>query len=253
MRPGSPAPCRRPQGRWPIRNWRGASWGTLSWTISSPRASGNGASSRTRSRIGNSKGILRSSKERMTTYKFSFPTLIHFGAGVRHQAGEFLQARGFHRPLVVTDKGLAALPLTADFKASLERLGMEPAVFAGVEGNPVESQVSAGVEAFRAHQGDCLVGFGGGAALDVCKAVALMSKHPGSIFDYEDEKPGARPMLEKDLPFWVALPTTAGTGSEVGRSAVIADSKHVKRIIFGPCLLARAVFADPELTLGLPP
>jgi len=126
-------------------------------------------------------------------------------------------------------------------------------VFSGVWGNPVRSQVTAGVEAFRAENSDCVVGVGGGAALDVAKAVVLMVHHPGDLFDYEDDLPGARP-VDQALPFWVALPTTAGTGSEVGRSAVISDdASHVKKIIFDPRLLAQAVFADPELTLGLPP
>lgn len=190
----------------------------------------------------------------MTTYKFSFPTLIHFGGGVRHQAGPWLAGRGLKRPLLVTDRGLAGLPMTAELASSLAQAGLQAAVFAGIGGNPVKSQVTEGVRAFRDHQADCLVGFGGGAALDVCKAMALMVKHPGDLFDYEDDKPGALPMREADIPTWIALPTTAGTGSEVGRSAVISDeATHVKKIIFGPCLLAKAVFTDPELTLNLPP
>jgi alcohol dehydrogenase class IV len=121
-----------------------------------------------------------------------------------------------------------------------------------VYGNPVESQVAAGVAAYRAHRADGIVGIGGGAALDVAKAIALMSTHPGAILDYEDGRAGARAIVG-ELPYWVAVPTTAGTGSEVGRSTVIADeTSHVKRIVFSPRLLARAVFADPELTVGLP-
>ena len=97
-----------------------------------------------------------------------------------------------------------------------------------------------------------IVGLGGGAALDVAKAIALMAHHPGDLFDYEDDKPGARP-IDQEIPYWVALPTTAGTGSEVGRSAVVSDDEtHIKKIIFSPRLLAKAVFADPELTLDLP-
>jgi hypothetical protein len=122
-----------------------------------------------------------------------------------------------------------------------------------VGGNPVKSQVTAGVAAYRAHRADGVVGVGGGAALDVAKAIALMVQHPGDLFDYEDEKPGARP-ISREIPYFVAVPTTAGTGSEVGRSAVISDDEtRIKKIIFSPRLLARAVFADPELTLGLPP
>src|SRR6185436_4495339 len=115
-----------------------------------------------------------------------------------------------------------------------------------------KSQVEAGVAAYRAHRADGIVGVGGGAALDVSKAIALMAHHPGDLFDYEDERPGARP-IDREIPPWVGVPTTAGTGSEVGRSAVISDDKtHVKKIVFSPRLLARAVFADPELTVGLP-
>ncbi|MEZ5143229.1 MAG: iron-containing alcohol dehydrogenase [Acidimicrobiales bacterium] len=103
-----------------------------------------------------------------------------------------------------------------------------------------------------AHDADGIVGVGGGAALDVAKAVGLMATHEGRLFDYEDELPGARP-VEDRIPHLVALPTTAGTGSEVGRSAVIADdATHIKKIIFSPHLLAVAVYADPELTVGLP-
>jgi alcohol dehydrogenase class IV len=116
----------------------------------------------------------------------------------------------------------------------------------------VKSQVMAGVAAFREHGADCIVGLGGGAALDVAKAILVMIHHPGDLFDYEDEKPGARP-LDRDIPYWVSIPTTAGTGSEVGRSSVVSDDEtHVKKIIFSPRLLAARVFLDPELTVGLP-
>jgi alcohol dehydrogenase class IV len=155
------------------------------------------------------------------------------------------------RPLVVTDKGLAALPAFADFLGALGG-GLQPGTFSSVVGNPVASQVTAGVEAYRAHRADGIVGFGGGAALDVAKAIALMVDHPGQVLDYEDGRPGARP-IDRAIPYLIALPTTAGTGSEVGRSAVVSDdATHVKRIVFSPRLLARAVFADPELTLALP-
>jgi len=187
----------------------------------------------------------------MATHRFSFPTLIHFGPGARRQLRDFLEAQGIARPLVVTDKGLASLPV---FQEILGGLGprLEAAAFSAISGNPVKSQVDAGVAAYREHRADAIVGVGGGAALDVSKAIALMVHHPGDLFDYEDEKPGARP-IDRDIPLFVALPTTAGTGSEVGRSAVISDDRtHIKKIIFSPRLLARAVFADPELTLGLP-
>jgi alcohol dehydrogenase class IV len=181
--------------------------------------------------------------------RFSFPTEIRFGAGARRLVAAHLRAQGVRRPLVVTDRGLAALPMLADFVAGLE--GLEPSVYAGVHGNPVAQQVDAGAAAFHAHQADGVIGFGGGAALDVAKAVALLSAHEGSIFEYAWDHPQARP-IEREVAYLVALPTTSGTGSEVGRSAVISQADGVKRIVFSPALLAKAVFADPELTLGLP-
>lgn len=188
----------------------------------------------------------------MTIHAFSFPTRIQFGPGARHLLGAHLTGAGVKRPLLVTDRGVAALPLTGELSAALQRDGLAPAVFGGVWGNPVASQVAAGVEAFRAHQADAVVGLGGGAALDVAKVVALMAVHPGTVLEYAWDHPQVRPVTQP-LPCFVALPTTSGTGSEVGRSAVISDdATHVKKIIFSPALLARAVFADPELTLDLP-
>ena len=182
---------------------------------------------------------------------FSFPTAIHFGPGARRRAGEHLRAQGLRRPLVITDRGLAALPVFADLLASLD--GLEAAPFADLGGNPVVSQVTAGAEAFRRHRADSILGIGGGAALDVAKAVALMAHHPGELFDYEDGRSDAR-AIDGAIPYLVLAPTTSGTGSEVGRSAVISDERtHVKKIVFSPRLLARAVFADPEVTLDLPP
>jgi alcohol dehydrogenase class IV len=157
------------------------------------------------------------------------------------------------RPLVVTDKGVAPLPFTAELRRDLEREGLAAQIFSGVWGNPTASQVHAGAKAFREHQADAVIGLGGGAALDVAKAVALMAAHDGDVLEYAWDHPQRR-LVQHPLPCFVAIPTTSGTGSEVGRSAVISDdATHVKKIVFSPALLARAVFADPELTLDLPP
>jgi alcohol dehydrogenase class IV len=186
----------------------------------------------------------------MAIQRFSFPTIIHFGPGARRLVAGHLKAAGCARPLIVTDRGIAALPMLAQFRSELA--GFAVAVFAGVSGNPVAGQVGAGADAFRAHRADAVIGFGGGAALDVAKAVALMAHHPGEVLEYAWDHPQVRPM-DGEVAHFIALPTTAGTGSEVGRSSVISDeATHVKRILFSPRLLARAVFADPELTLGLP-
>ena len=188
----------------------------------------------------------------MANSTFSFPTLIHFGAGVRSKLPEFLAQNKVSRPLIVTDRGIAPLPMFQDFSKNLVSGNLKIAAFSDVWGNPTKSQVTAGVKAFAAHGADSIIGIGGGAALDVAKAIALMVNHPGDLFDYEDGKPDARP-FDQAIPFLVALPTTSGTGSEVGRSAVISDDEtHVKKIVFSPLLLAKAVFADPELTLDLP-
>ena len=189
----------------------------------------------------------------MSLNHFSFPTAISFGAGARHEVAPYLVNAGVKRPLVVTDKGIAALPLAQEFEAELRQGKLTPAVFAGVWGNPTANQVAAGVAAYRAHSADGVLGLGGGAALDVAKAVALMAGHEGSIMEYAWDHPQRR-AIKSSLPVFVALPTTSGTGSEVGRSSVISDdTTHVKKIIFAPALLAKAVFADPELTLDLPP
>jgi alcohol dehydrogenase class IV len=181
---------------------------------------------------------------------FSFPTTIHFGPGARLRIGEHLRAEGRRRPLVVTDRGVASLPVFAELLASLD--GLEADTFSEMGGNPVVSQVAAGAAAFRAHQADSVIGIGGGAALDVAKGVTLMAHHPGELFDYEDGRPDARP-VDREIPYLVLSPTTSGTGSEVGRSAVVSDDRtHVKKVVFSPRLLARAVFADPEVTLDLP-
>jgi alcohol dehydrogenase class IV len=184
-------------------------------------------------------------------HRFSFPTTIHFGPGARRLVADHLKAQGVRRPLVVTDRGIAPLPLLAAFVADLP--GLDVAIYSDIWGNPVKSQVDRGVEAYKAHLADAVIGLGGGAALDVAKAIALMATHPGDILDYAWDHPQVRP-IDGDLPCFVALPTTAGTGSEVGRSAVVSDdTTHVKKIVFSPKLLAKCVFADPELTLDLPP
>lgn len=188
----------------------------------------------------------------MTIHQYSFPTRIQYGPGAVKLVGDALREAGKQRPLIVTDRGLAPLEPVTKTRAALSNGGLAVEVFSGIWGNPVKSQVLAGVAAYREHGADCIVGLGGGAALDVAKAILVLIHHPGDLFDYEDEKPGALP-LEREIPYWVSVPTTAGTGSEVGRSTVISDDEtHVKKIIFSPRLLAARVFLDPELTVGLP-
>jgi alcohol dehydrogenase class IV len=187
----------------------------------------------------------------MTISGFSFPTAIRFGPGARKEVAQHLLGQGLKRPLIVTDKALAQLPVLAEFRTHLA--GLDAAVFAGVFGNPTCSQVMDGAVAFMAHDADCVIGFGGGAALDVAKVVGVAATHEGDILEYVWDHPKVRP-IDKPLPYFVALPTTSGTGSEVGRSSVVSENDtHLKRVVFSPKILAKVVFADPELTLALPP
>ena len=189
----------------------------------------------------------------MAIARFAFPTTIHFGAGARKLVAEHLRAHGVQRPVIVTDSGLAALPLIAELRADLDGAGLDVAVFGGVFGNPTASQAMAGAAAYRAHRADAVVGVGGGAALDVAKIVGVIATKGGQALEYAYDDPHVR-AIDAHVPHFVALPTTSGTGSEVGRSAVISEEDtHIKRVIFSPHVLAKAVFADPELTLGLPP
>ncbi|MBC8058859.1 MAG: iron-containing alcohol dehydrogenase, partial [Rhizobiales bacterium] len=127
-------------------------------------------------------------------------------------------------------------------------------VYGGVFGNPSATQVTNGAAAYEAHEADCVIGVGGGAALDVAKVVGLVATHPGDVMEYVWDHPQVRAIDAAALPYFIALPTTSGTGSEVGRSSVISEeATHVKRVIFSPAILAKVVFADPDLTLTLPP
>ncbi len=186
----------------------------------------------------------------MTISSFAFPTPIKFGAGARKLVGPHLLEQGCKRPLIVTDRALGALPVLAEFRTHLA--GLDVAVFSGVFGNPTCSQVMDGAAAYKAHQADCVIGFGGGAALDVAKIVGLAATHEGDILEYVWDHPHVRPIVN-ELPYFVALPTTSGTGSEVGRSSVVSENDtHLKRVVFSAKILAKIVFADPELTFGLP-
>ena len=187
----------------------------------------------------------------MSITRFAFPAPIHFGAGARKLVAEHLAEAGCRRPLIVTDRGLSGLPVLAEFRSHLAPL--DAVVFDGVFGNPTCAMVMDGAKAYKLHGADCIIGFGGGAALDVAKVVGVAATHDGDILEYVWDHPQVRPIVHP-LPYMVALPTTSGTGSEVGRSSVVSENDtHKKRTVFSPKILPRAVFADPELTLALPP
>ncbi|WP_141733807.1 iron-containing alcohol dehydrogenase [Oligoflexus tunisiensis] len=188
----------------------------------------------------------------MSISSFRFPTDIRFGAQAIQLLPKLLQQAQVKRPLLVTDKALAQQPVCLNTIKLLKANGLEPVVYSDAQGNPVASHVTAGVAQYKQSKADSIVMIGGGCAIDVGKAIALMVAHPGDLFDYEDDKPGARP-IDQPIPLTIAIPTTAGTGSEVGGSSVISDDKtHQKVIVWSPRLIPRHVIADPELTVSLP-
>lgn len=188
-----------------------------------------------------------------TIYQYNFPTTIRFGAGASKELGDYLLKQRLSRPLIVTDATVAGLSFFKEIISDLNRKGLSVEVFYDIHKNPVKSDVYRGTDVFDATQRDSVVGIGGGAALDVARAIVLRVNHREDLFKYDDLI-GGDVYVTNEVPHFVTLPTTAGTGSEVGRSAIIADDEeHRKRILFSPKLMARMVFADPMLTMDLPP
>ncbi len=187
------------------------------------------------------------------TANWSYPTAIRFGAGRIAEIGDACAAANIRRPLLVTDRSLAKLPITHRTLDLLDQAGLGRAVFAEVDPNPNEINLAAGIERFRADGHDGVVAFGGGSGLDLGKMVAFMSGQTRPIWDFEDIGDWwTRANADTVAPI-VAVPTTAGTGSEVGRASVITNSQtHVKKIIFHPTVLPTVVISDPELTVGMP-
>ncbi|WP_305967777.1 MULTISPECIES: iron-containing alcohol dehydrogenase [unclassified Mameliella] len=187
------------------------------------------------------------------TGNWSYPTAIKFGAGrISELPGACAQA-GISRPLLVTDRGLADLPITAQTLDVLEQAGLGRALFADVDPNPNEKNLAAGVKAYNDGGHDGVIAFGGGSGLDLGKMVAFMAGQTRPVWDFEDIGDWwTRANADVIAPI-VAVPTTAGTGSEVGRASVITNSEtHEKKIIFHPKVLPEVVICDPELTVGMP-
>jgi len=185
---------------------------------------------------------------------WNYPTAIRFGAGRIKELPEACREMGMARPLLVTDPGLAGLPMIQAAVDNCCAAGLGCKLFADVQGNPVAANVNAGVAAFKDGDHDGVIAFGGGSALDVGKAVALMVGQTRPLWDFEDREDWYTRVNVNGMVPVVAVPTTSGTGSEVGRASVITDeSDHTKKIIFHPRMLPGLVIADPELTLGLSP
>ena len=185
---------------------------------------------------------------------WNYPTSIRFGAGRIHELQDACKALGMQRPLLVTDPGLAQLPMVANAVGYCRDAGLRCAVFSDIRPNPVEQNVNDGLRMFREGGHDGVIAMGGGSGLDAGKAIALMAGQKRPIWDFEDREDWWTRVDTAGMAPVVAVPTTAGTGSEVGRASVITDLRdHTKKIIFHPKMMPGIVIADPELTLGLPP
>ena len=184
---------------------------------------------------------------------WSYPTSIRFGAGRIKELADACRAAGMERPLLITDRGLKEMPITQTALDVLEEAGHGRALFAEVDPNPTEANLEAGLKNFREGGYDGVVAFGGGSGLDLAKTVAFMAGQTRPVWDFEDIGDWwTRANADAIVPI-VAVPTTAGTGSEVGRAGVITNSEtHEKKIIFHPKMLPAVVICDPELTVSMP-
>ena len=185
---------------------------------------------------------------------WNYPTNIKAGAGRIGELADLCKSLGMKAPLLITDPGLAALPMLQDVVEYLNTSGLRCGLFSDIQANPTGTNVDDGTSWYLEHNHDGVIAFGGGSALDAGKAVALMVGQDRPIWDFEDVGDNwLRVNVEKMAPV-IAVPTTAGTGSEVGRASVITDQdNHIKKIIFHPAMLPEQVILDPELTIGLPP
>ena len=185
-------------------------------------------------------------------YSFNFPTPVRFGAGVIKELGSYLKDNNLSSPLLVTDHNVAELKFFKEIQKDLEQQGLNSEIYKEMHKNPIKSDVLHGGDMYHETKRDCIIGIGGGVALDVARAIVLRVNHKRDLFDYDDLIGGDQYVTE-DVPHFITVPTTSGTGSEVGRSAIISeDNTKKKRILFSPKLLARIVFADPLLTMELP-
>jgi len=186
-------------------------------------------------------------------YQFNFPTIIRFGKDASKELDGYLAANNLSRPLVVTDGTVAQLDFFKTMISRLKKKNLSIEVFSDIHKNPVKSDVYKGTDVYDGTQRDSIIGIGGGAALDVARAIVLRVHHREDLFKYDDLI-GGDVYVTNDVPHFITIPTTAGTGSEVGRSAIISDDvTHQKKILFAPKLIAKIVFADPMLTMELPP
>lgn len=186
--------------------------------------------------------------------RWNYPTKVLSGPGTIGRLPEMCRALGMKKPLLVTDEGLRDHAITRQALEICKKAGLETAIFANVKPNPTGTNVSDGVKAYRDGRHDGVIAFGGGSGIDAAKAVALMVGQDRPLWDFVDEGDNYLRVRESGMAPVVAVPTTSGTGSEVGRASLITkEDTHEKKIIFHPKMLPAQVISDPELTVGLPP
>jgi alcohol dehydrogenase len=196
----------------------------------------------------------RRPKDGTVNVNWSFPTQVRFGAGRIAELAEACASVGIARPLLVTDPMLAAMPMVESAAARLCEAGLAVATFSDIKSNPVESDVAAGLAALRRGTHDGVIAFGGGSALDVGKVIAFMAAQSRPMWNFEDVGDQWRRANADGILPVIAVPTTAGTGSEVGRAGVITQlASRTKKVIFHPKMMPAVAICDPELTVGLPP
>jgi len=184
---------------------------------------------------------------------WNYPTAIRFGCGRISELVEACNELGITKPLLITDQGIAKLPIVTQAVDNCKNSGMSCEVFSDIQANPIGKNIDDGVIAYKKGSHNGVIAFGGGSALDVAKAVALMVGQNRPLWDFEDKEDWSTRVNVAGMAPVVAVPTTSGTGSEVGRASVITDeSNHTKKIIFHPNMLPAKVICDPELTIGLP-
>ena len=188
-----------------------------------------------------------------STNNWHYPTAMRFGCGRTAQIADTCREFGIVSPLLVTDPGLISMPMVEQILNQCQQQLENCTIYSDLQPNPVEANVAAGVAAFKANGHDGVIALGGGSALDVAKAIALMVGQTRPIWDFEDREDWyTRANSEAIVPV-IAVPTTSGTGSEVGRASVITDgADQTKKIIFHPKMLPVCVILDPEVTVGLP-
>jgi len=189
----------------------------------------------------------------LLTANWSYPTAMRFGAGRISEIADACKASGISKPLLVTDKGLASMDITTKTLDLMEAGGLGRGMFCEVDPNPTDINADAGVKIYREGGYDGVIAFGGGSGLDLAKVIAFMAGQTRPLWDFEDVGDWwTRADADAIAPV-IAVPTTAGTGSEVGRASVITNSQtHEKKIIFHPKMLPVIVICDPELTVGMP-